>query len=83
MRAKDVNEDVLTCAMDTSGLPDPDLIIRTSGEYRVSNFLPWQSVYSEYLFEERTWPEFTPETFVEILNMYKSRDRRFGAVVGP
>ena len=83
MSAEDVTEDTLSHAMDTGGIPDPDLVIRTSGEFRVSNFLPWQSVYAEYLFEERTWPDFTPEVFVQILNTYKQRDRRFGAVASP
>jgi len=76
----DIYEETISQHLDTSDLPEPDLVIRTSGEYRVSNFLPWQSVYSEYLFEEKTWPDFTPEVFTTILHEYKSRDRRFGAV---
>lgn len=62
----------------SSGLPDPDLIIRTSGEMRLSNFLPWQSVYSELFFPNTLWPDFTKEEFFSILEEYKTRQRRFG-----
>ncbi len=81
LAADEITEEMLAGQMDTADLPDPDLIIRTSGEYRVSNFLPWQSVYSEYLFEKTTWPDFTPSIFAGILNEFKNRDRRYGAVV--
>ena len=81
LKAEEITEDMLASQMDTGGLPDPDLVIRTSGEFRVSNFLPWQSVYAEYLFETTTWPDFMPDHFATILDQYKSRDRRFGAVV--
>ena len=80
LEADEITEEMLNSQMDTGDLPDPDLVIRTSGEYRVSNFLPWQSVYSEYLFEKTTWPDFTPALFASILDEYKNRDRRFGAV---
>jgi undecaprenyl diphosphate synthase len=62
----------------TSGIPDPDLIIRTSGERRLSNFLPWQSVYSELFFVQKHWPAFTKEDFFEILDEFAGRERRYG-----
>ena len=62
-------------------LPDPDLIIRTSGEHRLSGFLLWQSAYSELIFEETFWPDFTPEIFKTCLDRYKRRERRFGKVL--
>jgi len=61
-------------------LPDPDLVIRTSGEARISNFLLWQSAYSEYEFIDTLWPDFTSDIFARVLAQYGSRDRRFGAV---
>ncbi len=66
--------------LDTHVLPDPDLVIRTSGEARISNFLLWQSAYSEYEFIDTLWPDFTPEVFAEVLSRYGLRERRFGAV---
>ena len=62
----------------TSGLPDPDIIIRTSGEMRVSGFLPWQSVYSELFFTKTLWPDFSQEEFLSIINEYANRERRMG-----
>ena len=62
----------------TKGVPDPDLIIRTSGEYRVSNFLLWQSAYSEYEFVKCNWPDFNKKEYIKSLNNYKTRERRFG-----
>lgn len=70
----------ITGFLDTFDLPDPDLVIRTSGETRVSNFLLWQSAYSEYAFTPVLWPDFTAADFGEILLSYGSRERRFGAV---
>lgn len=66
--------------LDTSDLPDPDLLIRTSGETRTSNFLPWQAAYSEYEFTETLWPDFTPKEMGEILMRFGNRERRFGGV---
>ncbi|MFN3275967.1 MAG: polyprenyl diphosphate synthase [Paracoccus sp. (in: a-proteobacteria)] len=68
----------LSACMDTAGTPDPDLVIRTSGETRVSNFLPWQAAYSEYEFTPVLWPDFTPDHLGEILDRFGLRDRRFG-----
>lgn len=75
-----VNEQTLTGYLDTRFLPDPDLVIRTSGEARISNFLLWQSAYAEYEFIDTLWPDFTPAIFAEVLARYGGRDRRFGAV---
>ena len=66
--------------LDTSGTPDPDLVIRTSGEIRLSNFLPWQSAYSELVFLPCYWPDFTREHLGEALREYTSRERRFGGL---
>jgi undecaprenyl diphosphate synthase len=77
---EEITEERLTCLMDTAGAPDPDLIIRTSGEQRLSNFLLWQSAYSEFLFTSTLWPDFTREEFLEAIYQYQMRDRRFGKV---
>ncbi len=67
-------------ALETHGIPDPDLIIRTSGELRLSNFLLWQAAYSELLFTDTLWPDFGPEEFAEAVRCFSSRDRRFGGI---
>jgi undecaprenyl diphosphate synthase len=77
---KEVDAETLAGFLDTHVLPDPDLVIRTSGEARVSNFLLWQTAYSEYEFVETLWPDFTKEIFAEVVQSYSARDRRFGAV---
>ncbi|MEJ8560716.1 polyprenyl diphosphate synthase [Yoonia sp. GPGPB17] len=77
---EDVDAETLAGFLDTHVLPDPDLVIRTSGEARISNFLLWQSAYAEYEFVDTLWPDFTAEEFAKILQSYGSRDRRFGAV---
>jgi undecaprenyl diphosphate synthase len=66
--------------LSTSALPDPDLIIRTSGERRLSNFLLWQSAYTEFLFVDTLWPDFSPKQFLDALESYTQRERRFGAI---
>jgi undecaprenyl diphosphate synthase len=73
-----IDETMIAGALYTAGMPDPDLIIRTSGEFRTSNFLLWQSAYSEYYITETMWPDFTPEEFGEALEWYSLRKRRFG-----
>jgi len=78
---KHISEAAFAERLDTGGLPDPDLVIRTSGETRTSNFLPWQAAYAEYEFIDTLWPDFTPEQMAEILQRYSSRERRFGGVV--
>ncbi|SMX31057.1 polyprenyl diphosphate synthase [Octadecabacter ascidiaceicola] len=76
----DVNDETLPKYLDTCFLPDPDLVIRTSGEARISNFLLWQSAYAEYEFIDTLWPDFTPDVFSHVLLGFKSRERRFGGV---
>lgn len=76
----DVNEETLPRYLDTHVLPDPDLVIRTSGEARISGFLLWQSAYAEYEFIDTLWPDFTAKELGELVVNYRSRDRRFGAV---
>ncbi len=80
LRPEDVDAETLARFLDTHVLPDPDLVIRTSGEARISNFLLWQSAYSEYEFVDTLWPDFTAEEFGRIVENYATRDRRFGAV---
>jgi undecaprenyl diphosphate synthase len=75
-----VDEETLPKYLDTYVLPDPDLVIRTSGEARISNFLLWQSAYAEYEFIDTLWPDFTAEEFGALTAKYGTRDRRFGAV---
>ena len=78
MKADDITEQTLTDNMTTAAIPDPDLLIRTSGEYRISNFLLWQLAYSEMYFTDCYWPEFTREEFYKALVDYAQRERRFG-----
>lgn len=66
--------------LDTAGIPDPDLIIRPSGELRTSNFLLWQSAYSEYYFTSVLWPDFSQEDLYRAISDYQSRDRRYGGI---
>jgi len=77
---KDVDAETLAKFLDTRFLPDPDLVIRTSGEARISNFLLWQSAYAEYEFVDTLWPDFTAEEFGNTLSRFGNRERRFGAV---
>ena len=77
----DINEQKFEQALDTYGLPDPDLLIRTSGEYRISNFLLWQLAYSEFVFLECNWPDFNRQKLEEAIEDYFTRDRRFGGVI--
>lgn len=75
-----LNEDFFSSMLDTAGIPEPDLIIRTSGEQRISNFLIWQSAYSEFYFSQTLWPDFTEEEFTEAILDFQKRQRRFGKV---
>ncbi len=77
---KDVDAETLSRFLDTHVLPDPDLVIRTSGEARISNFLLWQSAYSEYEFVDTLWPDFTAAEFGRVMKSYGKRERRFGGV---
>ncbi len=76
-----VDEETLPKYLDTYVLPDPDLVIRTSGEARISNFLLWQSAYAEYEFIDTLWPDFSPEIFAGLVKNYGQRERRFGGVI--
>jgi undecaprenyl diphosphate synthase len=75
----DISEDLISANLDTADIPDPDLVIRTSGEQRLSNFLPWQTAYSELVFTDCLWPDFNAETFASAVEEYSRRERRFGA----
>lgn len=76
----DITEEVISNNLDTAGLPDPDLLIRTSGEERLSNFLPWQLAYTEFYFTDVLWPDFTKEDLLTAIRYYNGRERRFGGV---
>ena len=75
----DINEQTVSDNLYTKGMPDPDLLIRTSGELRLSNFLPWQLVYTEFLFIDKNWPDFTEEDLDNAIIEYEKRTRKFGA----
>lgn len=81
LAAKQVNAKVLAGFLDTHFLPDPDLVIRTSGEARISNFLLWQSAYAEYEFIDTLWPDFKADEFSQLVSKFCSRERRYGAVL--
>ena len=74
----DITKEVFSGYLYTSGIPDPDLLIRTSGEYRISNFLLWQMAYSEFYFTDVLWPDFRRENLIEAIVDYQERERRFG-----
>lgn len=78
--ADDITEDMINDKLDTAGLPDPDLLIRTSGEERLSNFLPWQLAYTEFYFTDVLWPDFSKEDLLTAIRYYNGRERRFGGV---
>jgi len=75
-----LTEQAISARLDTAGIPDPDLIIRTSGEERLSNFLLWQAAYSELIFVPEYWPDFGKESFLAALAQFSSRNRRFGGL---
>ena len=75
-----VSEDTISAYLDTAGLPDPDLMIRTSGELRLSNYLLWQLAYSEFYFTDVPWPDFKKDELVKAIEKYNERDRRYGGV---
>ena len=75
----EINEDLISSKLYTAGQPDPDLIIRTSGEIRLSGFLIWQSVYSEFIFLEKNWPDFNEKDLDDAIEEYQRRTRKFGA----
>ena len=81
LESEAVTPEVFASFLDTAGIPDPDLVIRTSGELRLSNFLPWQAAYSELVFLPCYWPDFTREHLADALGQYAARERRFGGVL--
>jgi undecaprenyl diphosphate synthase len=80
LRPEEINEFTIASRLDTAGLPDPDLLIRTSGELRISNFFLYQLSYTELYFTETLWPDFREREFLTALDAYQRRERRFGAV---
>lgn len=80
IKIEDIDENAFSNHLYTAGLPDVDLLIRTSGELRTSNYLPWQLAYAEFIFPEIPWPDFTKEEFRKCINEYYSRNRRFGGI---
>ncbi len=78
LQPQDINEDLISGMLQTAPLPDPDLMIRTSGEWRLSNFLPWQSVYTELYFTNKLWPDFNKKDLQQAFSSFKNRERRFG-----
>lgn len=80
LSAEDVTEETIEKELDTAGIPDPDLLIRTSGEQRISNYLLWQLAYAEFYFTSVPWPDFTKDELVKAIEAYEHRDRRYGLV---
>ena len=78
IKIEDIDETMVSNNLYTAGQPDPDLLIRTSGEERISNFLPWQISYSEFVFTDKYWPEYDEEEFLKSIQIYQKRTRRFG-----
>ena len=76
----DISPELISRNLDTAGIPDPDLLIRTGGEQRISNFLLWQCAYTEFVFVDDFWPDFTHEIFARALDEFRLRDRRFGGI---
>lgn len=79
-KAEEIDYDTVSAALVTSGIPDPDLVIRTSGEKRISNYMLWQTAYSEFVFTDTLWPDFRKEELLSAIQEYSGRDRRFGKV---
>ena len=79
----EINEKLVSDSLYTKGVPDPDLLIRTSGELRVSNFMLWQISYAEIYITEKFWPDFRKEDLLHAIEVYKNRERRFGNASNP
>ncbi len=79
MELQEITEQMISDNLYTKGQPDPDLLIRTSGEIRLSNFLPWQLVYSEFVFVDKNWPDFSEQDLNDAIEIYQKRTRKFGA----
>jgi undecaprenyl diphosphate synthase len=82
LAAEEVDEDCIARHLFTANIPDPDLLIRTSGEQRISNFLLWQCAYSELVFSKTLWPEFSKRDLEQAIDEFCDRERRYGASVG-
>lgn len=80
LKEEDITEGTLESFLDTAGIPDPELLIRTSGEIRLSNYLLWQLAYTEFYFTDVMWPDFSKEELEKAIDFYNKRDRRFGGV---
>jgi len=80
IKISDITEDLVSSSLFTAGIPDPDLLIRTGGEQRTSNFLVWQAAYAELVFLDVLWPQFDENSFVDALEKFSSRQRRFGGI---
>lgn len=80
LQPEDITEELISSRLDTAGLPDPDLLIRTSGEERLSNFLPWQLAYTEFYFTDVLWPDFNKNDLLTAIRYYNGKERRFGGV---
>ncbi len=81
LNPEEITEELISNHLDTAGFPDPDLMIRTSGEVRLSNFLPWQLAYTEFYFTEVLWPDFNKEELINAILYYNGKERRFGGVL--
>lgn len=81
LNADDIDECCLSSYLDTKSIPDPELLIRSSGEQRLSNFLLWQAAYSEFVFVDELWPDFSKDVYLRAIDTYKSRERRFGGTL--
>jgi undecaprenyl diphosphate synthase len=80
LRPEDINAELVNSLLATQGMPDPELLIRTSGEHRISNFLLWQIAYTELYFSDVYWPDFDKEEFYTAILSYQQRERRFGKI---
>ncbi|MDE7321009.1 MAG: isoprenyl transferase [Lachnospiraceae bacterium] len=80
IRPEEITEEVISAHLDTAGIPDPDLLIRTSGEQRLSNYLMWQLAYTEFYFTDLPWPDFSKEELTKAIEKYNQRERRYGGV---
>ena len=80
VKAEDITEELFSDYLDTKGIPDPDLLIRTCNEQRISNFLLWQLAYTEFYFTPVPWPDFTKEELIKAVEAYNHRDRRYGGL---
>lgn len=80
LKPEEITEQHISSSLYTAGIPDPDVIIRTSGEQRLSNFLLWQAAYAEFVFVDEHWPDFNEQSFIRALEVYTQRNRRFGGI---